>query len=134
MSSGRLLKANGSRLEPERVVNIMSQVCRGLQEAHKQSVIHRDLKPSIFFVLEDDTVIVIHFGIVHLAGNERERLRYLALHGARTARRQVQPVIGYLFLGVVCYEALTGRKPFDAKSPGNWSKPFDRIYRRRSLT
>jgi serine/threonine protein kinase len=117
---GELLKANGSRLEPERVVNIMSQVCRGLQEAHKQSVIHRDLKPSNLFVLEDDTVIVIDFGIVHLAGNEtgtglKGTLPYMApeqLEGKSSPQSDIYS------LGVVCYEALTGRKPFDAKSPG----------------
>ena len=117
---GELLKANGSRLEPERVVNIMSQVCRGLQEAHKQNVIHRDLKPSNLFVLEDDTVIVIDFGIVHLAGNEtrtglKGTLPYMAPEQLEGKSSQQSDIYS---LGVVCYEALTGRKPFDGKTPG----------------
>jgi serine/threonine protein kinase len=117
---GELLKTNGSRLEPERLVNIMCQVCRGLQEAHKHNVIHRDLKPSNLFVLEDDTVIVIDFGIVHLAGNEtrtglKGTLPYMAPEQLEGKSSQQSDIYS---LGVVCYEALTGRKPFDGKTPG----------------
>jgi serine/threonine-protein kinase len=116
---GDLLHANGSRLDPERLVEIMCQVCRGLQEAHKQNVVHRDLKPSNLFVLEDDTVIVIDFGIVHLAGNEtrtglKGTLPYMApeqLDGKSSPQSDIYS------LGVVCYETLTGRKPFDCRSP-----------------
>ena len=67
---GKLLESPGSHFAPERLVNIICQACKGLQSAHNRGIIHRDLKPSNIFVLEDDTVILIDFGVVHLASSE----------------------------------------------------------------
>src|ERR1700685_1248277 len=69
---GDLLQTSDSCLDPERLVGIICQACRGLQAAHNRSVIHRDLKPSNLFVLDDDSVKIIDFGIVHLAGKDSE--------------------------------------------------------------
>ncbi len=116
---GDLLKDPGSRLDTERIVGILCQACKGLQSAHNRGVIHRDLKPSNIFVLDDDSVKIIDFGIVHLASHEsgaavKGTLHYMApeqLEGKITVQSDI------FSLGVVCYEALTGRKPFDGKTP-----------------
>src|SRR5688572_8262085 len=63
-----LIAKSSQRLTVERVIEIISQACRGLQAAHEQGLIHRDLKPSNLFVMEDDTVKIIDFGLVHLLG------------------------------------------------------------------
>src|ERR1700751_864988 len=109
-----LLRLSGSRLEPERLVALICQACRALHAAHIRDVIHCDLKPSNLFVLEDDSVKIIDFGIRHLIGGDtgtrlQGTLHYMApeqLVGKVSAQSDI------FSLGVVCYEALTGRKPF----------------------
>lgn len=115
----KLIKSSSQRLTPERTVEIISQACRGLQAAHDQGVIHRDIKPSNLFVMDDDTVKIIDFGVVHLADAEtrtgvKGTLQYMAPEQldlkSATARSDIWS------LGVVCYEALTRRKPFEGKN------------------
>lgn len=115
----KLIKNAGQRLTPERTVEIVSQACRGLQAAHDQGVVHRDIKPSNLFVMEDDTVKIIDFGVVHLTDSETKTgvkgtLQYMSPEQldlkSATARSDIWS------LGVVCYEALTGRKPFEGKT------------------
>src|ERR1700687_4070484 len=48
-----IIRNSSHRLTVDRVIEIMSQTCRGLQAAHEQGLIHRDLKPSNLFVMED---------------------------------------------------------------------------------
>ncbi|HSU61112.1 MAG TPA: protein kinase [Bryobacteraceae bacterium] len=115
----KLIKTSSQRLTPERTVEIICQACRGLQAAHDQGVVHRDIKPSNLFVMDDDTVKIIDFGVVHLADAEtrtgvKGTLQYMAPEQLdlkpATARSDIWS------LGVVCYEALTRRKPFDGKN------------------
>ena len=118
-SLDKLVKASGSILNPERAVEIIFQASRGLQAAHDQRVIHRDLKPSNLFVMSDDTVKIIDFGVVRLADSAshtglKGTLLYMApelleFKGA-TAKSDI------FSLGVVCYEALTGRNPFNRRT------------------
>jgi len=60
-------------LTVERAVEIVSQTCRGLQAAHERGLVHRDLKPSNIFVLKDDSVKIIDFGIAHMADTHSTR-------------------------------------------------------------
>ncbi|HWB97205.1 MAG TPA: protein kinase, partial [Bryobacteraceae bacterium] len=83
--------------------------------AHEQGLVHRDLKPSNIFVLEDDTVKVIDFGVVHLSGAQsmtglKGTLQYMSPE--QLEMKPATPISDIFALGVVCYEALTGRKPF----------------------
>jgi serine/threonine protein kinase len=111
-----LIKKASQRLTVERTVEIMSQACRGLQAAHDQGIIHRDLKPSNIFVLDDDSVKLIDFGVVHLTDMStmtgmKGTLNYLA---PELLDRKLPSILSDVFaLGVVCYESLTRRKPFD---------------------
>lgn len=111
-----LIKGVDSRLAVERVVEIICQACRGLQVAHDRGLVHRDLKPSNLFVMNDDTVKLIDFGIVHLTDTEsktslRGTLAYMAPEQLEMKPASARSDI--YSLGVVCYEALTGRKPFE---------------------
>ncbi len=111
-----LMKSREPRLTPERGVEIVCQACRGLQAAHSRGLIHRDLKPSNLFVMDDDTVKIIDFGIVHLADaasrtGVKGTLQYMAPEQLDMKPPNSRSDI--FSLGVVCYEALTGRKPFE---------------------
>jgi serine/threonine-protein kinase len=115
----QLMKSSSLRLTPERIVGIVSQVCRGLQAAHERGVIHRDLKPSNIFVMDDDAVKIIDFGIVHLVGAEsvaglKGTLQYMAPE--QIEMKPCSPASDIFSLAVVGYEALTGRKPFARKT------------------
>lgn len=116
-----LIKSSSHRLTVERTVEIMTQACRGLQAAHDQGLVHRDLKPSNIFVMEDDTVKIIDFGVVHLADTRsvtgiKGTLQYMAPE--QLEMKPATPMSDLFSLGVVCYETLTGRKPFSRKTEG----------------
>jgi eukaryotic-like serine/threonine-protein kinase len=115
----RLIETASTRLTVERIVGIAAQTCRGLQAAHEHGLVHRDLKPSNIFVMDDDTVKIIDFGVVHLAGAEsikgiKGTLQYMAPE--QVAMKGASAASDIFSLGVVCYQALTGRKPFARKT------------------
>ncbi len=110
-----LIEDSSTRLTVERVSAIITQVCRGLQAAHDRGLIHRDIKPSNIFVMEDDTAKIIDFGVVHLAGTQsvtghKGTWQYMAPE--QVDLKPASPASDLFSLGVVCYEALTGNKPF----------------------
>jgi eukaryotic-like serine/threonine-protein kinase len=111
-----LIKNSSHRLTVERVVQIISQTCRGLQAAHEHGLVHRDLKPSNLFVISDDSVKIIDFGVAHVV-DERSQTRsmkgtLLYMSPEQLQSKPVSAQSDIFSLGVVCYEALTRRLPF----------------------
>jgi serine/threonine protein kinase len=115
-----LIRDAGQRLTVERAVEIILQTCRGLNSAHENGVVHRDLKPSNIFVMQDDSVKIIDFGMVHMVDTQTSMtikggtLPYMA-----PEQVQMQPAsaLSDIFsLGVVLYETLTRRRPFEGNS------------------
>jgi serine/threonine-protein kinase len=112
----QLIKKASQRLTVDRTVDILVQACRGLQAAHDHGLVHRDLKPSNIFVMDDDSVKLIDFGVVHLSDTHsmtgiKGTLHFLA---PELLDHKAPSVLSDIFaLGVVSYEALTRRKPFD---------------------
>ena len=105
----------GHRLTAERTVEIIAQTCRGLQAAHERGLVHRDLKPSNIFVMEDDSVKIIDFGVAHMADAHTTRAQKGTLLYMSPEQIQLKPLSAasdIFSLSVVCYEALTGRHPF----------------------
>jgi hypothetical protein len=98
-------------------VQIVSDVCRGLDYAHKRGVVHRDIKPANIRILRDGSVKVVDFGIARLGESNLTQTgivlgtpSYLApelLSGARVDHRA-----DLWAVGVVLYELLAGRRPF----------------------
>ena len=111
----RIIKDEPQRLTVERTVEIISQTCRGLHVAHERGLIHRDLKPSNIFVLADDSVKIIDFGIAHLTGTHtslglKGTVYYMAPEQMEMKPASAQSDI--YSLGVVCFEILGRRRPF----------------------
>ena len=103
------------RLTVERTIDIISQACRGLQAAHERGLIHRDLKPSNIFIMEDDSVKIIDFGVAHMADAHTTRAQkgtLLYMSPEQIELKALSPASDIFSLGVVCYEAMTGRNPF----------------------
>lgn len=114
------LIANASaRLTLERIVEITTHVCRGLQAAHQRGLVHRDLKPSNIFVMDDDSAKIIDFGVVHLAGSksvtgQKGTFQYMSPEQAQM--KEITPASDLFSMGVILYEALTRRRPFARKT------------------
>jgi len=112
-----IIRTSSHRLTVPRIVEIIGQACRGLQAAHDRGLIHRDLKPSNIFVMGDDSVKIIDFGVAHAidmrtqsAGFAKGTLLYMAPE--QVQHKPVSAQSDIFSLGVVCYEALTRRQPF----------------------
>jgi len=114
-----LIKDSPQNLTVQRTIDIIYQVCRGLQAAHEKGLVHRDIKPSNIFVLEDDSVKVIDFGVAHLVSTEtigaKGTLYYMAPE--QFEGKPVTAATDVFSLGVVCFEALTRRRPFGGSRP-----------------
>jgi serine/threonine protein kinase len=109
------IRESSHRLTVERTVQIMAQACRGLQAAHERGLIHRDLKPSNIFVMEDDSVKIIDFGVAHMADTHStmgQKGTLLYMSPEQIEMKPLSAASDIFSLSVVCYEALTGRQPF----------------------
>ena len=104
------------------VLNIMRQVAAALDYAHKNQIIHRDVKPSNIMVEEETgRVVLMDFGLVMEAGTESTlgtafgTPRYIAPEQAISSQQAV-PQSDIYSLGVILFEMLTGQVPFDEES------------------
>ncbi len=111
----------------QRVVGIILQVCDSLGEAHAQRIFHRDIKPANIFLARTtggtDFVKVLDFGIARI-GEETGLTKPGGLCGTPEYASPEQAIGGeadlrsdLYSLGVVAYEMLSGRKPFDGVGP-----------------
>lgn len=111
----RLIKDGSPRLSVAGVLEIITQAAHGLHAAHEQGLVHRDVKPSNIFVMDDNSVKIIDFGIAREVSRESKTslkgtLFYIA---PEQLQNKAPSALSDLFaLGVVTYEALTRRRPF----------------------
>ena len=120
----RDLLAERGRLDIEAAAAIGVQVADALGYAHARGLVHRDVKPANILVARDGTVKIADFGIAKVAESARDLTQTGTVLGtaAYVAPEQVRgdPVDGradQYGLACVLYEALTGRRPFEAESP-----------------
>ncbi len=113
-----LIRTSSQCLSVERAVDIIGQTCRGLQAAHERGLVHRDLKPSNIFVMEDDSVKIIDFGVAHIIDTHTMNLKgTLAYMAPEQIEMKPLSALSDIFsLGVVAYEALTLRRPFQGRT------------------
>ena len=103
-------------LPTEEVVQLARQICRGLDYAHSNGIVHRDVKPANIMITANGTVKIMDFGIAKSGGQVTNTGQVLGTPNYM-APEQVKgrPLDGRsdLFsLGVILYEMLTGEKPF----------------------
>lgn len=108
----------------EEVLNIAAQVAKALEHASQQGIIHRDIKPQNLMLTADGTVKVCDFGIARAMA--LPSLTQSGFVGSpyytspeQAMGEQVDVRSDIYSLGVVMYQLLSGKLPFDAKSP--WS-------------
>jgi len=111
------------QLSPGQSIGIARQVCDGLEEAHKLGVVHRDLKPQNIMVDDDGKARIMDFGIARsLTGKSitgagvmigtPEYMSPEQIEGKDTDQRS-----DIYSLGVILYEMVTGRVPFEGETP-----------------
>ena len=138
-------------MPPARVVAILGQVCGSLEEAHAHGVIHRDLKPDNIILTQragrPDFVKVLDFGIAKRSeAKDQAQEQKLTQQGMvlgtppymspeQFTGKELDPRSDIYSLGVMAYEMLTGRLPFQADTPWQWATqhltaqplPFEQI-------
>ncbi len=115
----KLIKDGSPRLNVAGVIAIIDQAARGLHASHEQGLVHRDVKPSNIFVMEDGSVKIIDFGIAHAGSVHSKTTLKGTLYYLSPEQLDLKPAtpLSDLFgLAVVTYEALTRRRPFHGSS------------------
>ncbi len=120
-SCAEILRDHGP-LEVEQAVDVLSQACRGLDYAHRHGVVHRDVKPGNLLLSDADVVKLADFGIARATdqssitqvGSVLGTAAYLAPEQARG--EEAGPRADLYSLGVVAYQLLSGRLPYEAGS------------------
>jgi eukaryotic-like serine/threonine-protein kinase len=126
----------GGPMAPERVVNILQQVCGSLEEAHGRGIVHRDLKPDNVVLVEragkKDFVKVLDFGIAKRSKEEDKDEQKLTQQGMvlgtppymspeQFTGRPIDSRSDIYSLGVMTYEMLSGKLPFKADTAWEWA-------------
>ena len=123
MSLKQYMKKRGTPLNWREALHFITQIVRALGHAHSRGIIHRDIKPHNIMVLRDGSVKVADFGIARLASAAQATLTQEALgsvHYISPEQARGSHVDGRTDLystGVVLYEMLTGRLPFEGDTP-----------------
>jgi hypothetical protein len=110
-------------LAPQMALEVALQIAEALRAAHKKGIIHRDIKPRNILITDSGDVKVTDFGIARAAdatttshlGDILGTAKYMSPEQAMG--EPVGPASDLYSLGVVIYEMLTGRVPFEADTP-----------------
>lgn len=117
-------RIDGGPMPLTEVERILNQLAAALDYAHRQGVVHRDIKPDNVLLDSEGNVLLADFGIAKLVGGESRLTATGGLVGtpAYIAPEQGQglPITGaadIYSLGVVVYEMITGQQPYSAETP-----------------
>lgn len=109
-------------LDWKETLHLTTQILKALQHAHENGIVHRDIKPQNIMLLQDGTIKVTDFGIARFSSNATHTMseqaigsvHYIAPEQARGDKTDGKTDI--YSVGVMMYEMLTGRLPFDGDS------------------
>ena len=109
-------------LDWREALHLTTQILKALQHAHNKGVVHRDIKPHNIMLLQDGTIKVTDFGIARLTDTKTKTMteqaigsvHYIAPEQAKGSKTDGKSDI--YSVGVMLYEMITGKLPFDADS------------------
>ena len=118
-----LAEAENKQLAPRLAMGIARQVCRGLDAAHEQGIIHRDIKPQNVLIDPRGEIKLMDFGIARMAEAPEAMTQAGLIVGTphymspeQVQGKQLDPRSDVYSVGVLIYEMLVGRKPFESSS------------------
>lgn len=105
---------------PEKL-NIILQICSGLEYAHKMGVVHRDVKPANVMILGTGKIKLMDFGIAHMASSDMTRTGMIIgtpdyMSPEQVMGKKIDNRSDIFSTGVIFYEMMTGKKPFTSDS------------------
>ncbi len=111
-----------NKIDWKMAVYFISQILKAIQHAHEKGIIHRDVKPQNMMLLQDGTIKVTDFGIARFSNTETRTMtdkaigsvHYIAPEQAKGERTDGKSDV--YSIGVMLYEMLTGKLPFEADS------------------
>lgn len=117
------MQRKGNKLNWREALHFITQIAKALSHAHSRGIIHRDIKPHNIMVLRDGSVKVADFGIARVASGGHSTLtqealgsvHYISPEQARGSHIDARSDL--YSAGVVLYEMLTGRLPFEGDTP-----------------
>jgi hypothetical protein len=110
-------------LSPTTAMRLVAEVADALAAAHEQGIVHRDVKPANLMLRQDGLAVLTDFGIARSGSGEQ-----LTAHGMmlcsvgycapeQATAEEITPAVDVYALGVVAFECLTGRLPFEGETP-----------------
>ena len=117
-----IITENG-KLTPERTINYSIQIAEALQHAHNNHIVHRDIKPHNIMVTDDGRIKVTDFGIARAVTsttmtNTSSVIGSVHYFSPEQARGKFTDEKSDIYsLGIVMYEMITGKVPFEGESP-----------------
>jgi serine/threonine-protein kinase len=115
--------ARVGRLTPARTMSLIAQAADALQAAHDKGIVHRDVKPANLLVRPNGTLVLTDFGIARSAAASQLTQAGAVLGTAsyispeQASGDLATPASDVYALGVVAYQCLAGRRPFEGGSP-----------------
>lgn len=122
VGGGSAADLTGAPMLPERALEIVEGAARGAGAAHATGLVHRDIKPANILIDETGNTKLADFGIATLAGSENLTGTGQAIGSPHyispehVSGRTTTPASDVYSLGIVLYELLCGRRPFDSSS------------------
>lgn len=118
------LIVKNEKLTIEKSISLAVQICHALEHAHKNHIIHRDIKPQNIIISEDGLVKVADFGIARAVTSATVTMVGASVIGSVYYFSPEQAKGGYTdeksdlySVGIVLYEMVTGKLPFEGESP-----------------
>ena len=117
------MQKKGDKLNWREALHFITQIVKALGHAHSRGIIHRDIKPHNIMVLRDGSVKVADFGIARLTNSAHSTLTQEALGSVhyispeQAKGSHIDARSDLYSAGVVLYEMLTGRLPFEGDTP-----------------
>ena len=116
-------EASGRQMAPRATMGISRQICRGLQAAHEQGIIHRDIKPQNVLIDAKGEVKLMDFGIARMTEASEAMTQAGLIVGTphymspeQVQGKPLDPRSDVYSLGVLIYEMLAGKRPFESPS------------------
>ena len=118
MTLREYLNERGGKLTSRETVHFISQILKALDHAHRNGVVHRDIKPQNIMLLDNGQLRMMDFGIARVSGPKiswaAARPWAVFIISARTGWKTKQTARATYSVGVMMYEMLSGKLPFDA--------------------